>query len=130
MTVRMLFLVMPVVVGLIAGAIGFGDSEYSREEGSVSRGQSGPIPDPNLRLAIRAALYIGEHRAGAQAGPVTTSEIGMLKVLHARKESYTDSIEDLTGLEFATDLLRLELDGNNVSDISPLAGMTFLRHSV
>ena len=109
------------VVALITGAIGCGDSEDSREEGTVSRGQSGPMPDPNLRLAVRTALNIG-----AQAGPVTTTEIGMLKILHARKESYTDSIEDLTGLEFATDLIRLELDGNNVSDISPLAGMTRL----
>ena len=96
------------------------------KKGRLAGDNRAPYPDPNLNLAVRAALYIGEHRAGAQAVPVTTSEIRMLKILHARKESYTDSIEDLTGLEFATDLLRLELDGNNVADITPLAGLTNL----
>ena len=125
-----------VVVALIAGTIGCGDTEDSQEEElttNVSRGQSGPIPDPNLRLAVRKVL---DEQAGLitahlyldvdpQTVSVTASEIAMLKGgLDARKSRLTDPIEDLTGLELATDLFRLNLSGNNISDITPLAGLT------
>ena len=84
------------------------------------------IPDPKLRAAIEAAL---DKDVGV---PITTSEIQTLTRLFA-----TDAnISDLTGLEFATNLIALELGGqmvpdlsgnsNSVSDLSPLSGLTKL----
>ena len=124
-----------VVVALIAGTIGCGESEDSHEAGSVSRGQSGPVPDANLRLAVRKALdkQAGIVRSYLDVDPetvsVTASDMATLKgSFDARKGNLTDPIEDLTGLELATDLHILNLSGNNISDITPLAGLTELNY--
>ena len=85
------------------------------------------IPDPNLRTAIENAL-------GKGAGePIIPAE--MLALTHL--EADNANISDLTGLEHATLLKSLELEGepdaagrwhnsNSVSDLSPLAGLTRL----
>ena len=76
------------------------------------------IPDPNLRAAIAEAL--GKN-PNAQ---ITVEEMERLGPdLDARNRS----IRDLTGLQFATNLIRLNLRDNQISDLSPLAGLINLR---
>ena len=83
------------------------------------------FPDSNLRAAIVEAL-------GKSANaPITAEEMGTLSELRALNRG----IQDLTGLQFATSLSRLQLghyngEGNQVSDLSPIAGLTALRHLI
>ena len=86
------------------------------------------IPDPNLRAAIESTLGV------ASGDTITTADMGRLTELVARNSN----ISDLTGLEHATNLTRLDLgteyvgaegrpiNSNSVSDLSPLAGLTNL----
>ena len=85
------------------------------------------LPDPNLRAAIEKAL------GKAPGTTITATEMATLTRLEARNAN----ISDLTGLEAATNLKSLWLDGeevaagtwrnsNPVSDLSPLAGLTNL----
>ena len=75
------------------------------------------IPDANLRTAIEAAL---SKPGGA---PITQAEMTTLDIL---KASNAD-ISDLTGLEFAINLIALGLDSNNrIADLSPLSGLNNL----
>ena len=86
------------------------------------------IPDDNLRAKIEEAL------GKAPGTPITTADMERLSELHARNAD----ISNLTGLESATNLTRLDLgteyieaegrsiNSNSVSDLSPLAGLTNL----
>ena len=84
------------------------------------------IPDPNLRAAIEKAL------GKASGAPITTADMANLTELRAPNADITN----LTGLEGATNLTRLELGGrwgeegvinsNSVSNLSPLSGLTNL----
>ena len=89
-------------------------------------GESVNIPDPNLRAAIAEAL------GKAPGDPIAAEDMETLTHLDAENKG----ISDLTGLEFAThmqrldlgfefatNLERLELNGNQISDISPLTGL-------
>ena len=80
------------------------------------------IPDPNLRAAIEAEI-------GKPAGAtITVAEMATLTKLEAPNAG----INDLTGLEHATNLNKLHLgedaggNSNSISDLSPLAGLTNL----
>ena len=74
------------------------------------------IPDPNLRTILELAL-------GKEAGDdITQAEMASLKSLDALKSN----INDLTGLEFAINLMKIELRGNRISDVSPLKNLTNL----
>ena len=75
------------------------------------------IPDPNLRAAIAEALGKNPN------APITVEEMERLGKLDARNRG----IRDLTGLQFATNLIRLNLRDNQISDLSPLAGLINLR---
>ena len=82
------------------------------------------IPDPNLRAKIEEAL------GKASYAPITVAEMATLTELEAQNAN----ISDLTGLEFATNLTVLGLDGkiegtnsNSVSDLSPVANLTRLK---
>ena len=76
------------------------------------------IPDPNLRAAIAETLGTSPN------APITVGEMERLASLHARDRG----IQDLTGLQFAINLRgMLDLRDNQISDISPLAGLTELR---
>ena len=68
------------------------------------------IPDSNLRAAIETAL------GKAKSDPITSSEMTAL----TRLEANNANISDLTGLEGATNLLRLRLVDNAITDISVL----------
>ena len=74
------------------------------------------IPDPNLRAAI------AEQLGKASGAIITTADMANLTSLEAHRYVY-----DLTGLESATNLTRLLVNGN-LSDLSPLAGLTQLNH--
>ena len=80
------------------------------------------IPDPNLRAAIAEALGKNPN------APITVKEMERLRRLEMRE----GNIQDLTGLQFATNLDTLILGhwhaaGNQVSDLSPIAGLINLR---
>ena len=79
-------------------------------------GESVHIPDPNLRAAIEDAL------GKARKSTITVAEMATLERLDASGME----IQDLRGLEFATNLETLEIRGNLVSDLSPIAGLTQL----
>lgn len=70
------------------------------------------IPDANLAATVRE--MIGD--------PITTHTLLDLTHLTAQERG----IENLTGLEHAHNLRRLDLYGNAISDISPLADLTQL----
>ena len=71
------------------------------------------IPDSNLRAAIAEALGKSPNT------PITVKEMERLTRLDARGRG----IHDLTGLQFATNMRRLVLSENQISDISPIAGL-------
>ena len=75
------------------------------------------IPDPNLHAAIAEALGKGPN------APITVEEMEGLGRLEARNRD----IQDLTGLQLATNLNELFLNNNQVSDLSPIAGLINLR---
>ena len=80
-------------------------------------GQSVNIPDPNLHAAIAEALG-KTHR-----DLITVEDIEKLTELDAENMG----ISNLTGLEFATNLHRINFWGNAISDISPLTELINLR---
>ena len=81
------------------------------------------IPDPNLRALIAETLGKGAN------APITVEDMERLRKIDARKDR---GIKDLTGLQYATNLVELYLgwysgEGNQVKDLSPVAGLTNLR---
>ncbi|MCY3764406.1 MAG: leucine-rich repeat domain-containing protein [Gemmatimonadetes bacterium] len=83
------------------------------------------IPDANLRAVIEDSL------GKARGAEITRAEMATL----TRLEAPNSGIRDLTGIEFATDLTVLRLDpesvstldnSNDISDPSPLSGLTSL----
>ena len=83
------------------------------------------FPDSNLRAAVAEAL------GKSINAPITAEEMGTLSELRALNRD----IQDLTGLQFATSLSSLQLghwngEGNQVSDLSPIAGLTELRRLI
>ena len=76
----------------------------------VVTAQTVHIPDAGLRAALESAL-------GKEAGAsITQVDMAGLKTL----EAVRFNISNLTGLESATNLKKLDLEGNSISDISPL----------
>ena len=71
------------------------------------------IPDTNLRTAIAEAL------GKSPNAPITAEEMERLGRLHVENRD----IHDLTGIQFATNLQELRLRENQITDISPLAGL-------
>ena len=79
-------------------------------------GASIQIPDPKLRAAIEEAL------GKASGDIITTSEMETLEEFSASGSE----IENLEGLQFATNLEDLNIWSTSVSNLSPLAGLTKL----
>ena len=103
------------------------------------------IPDPNLRVFIESALgkEAGEDITQADMANLqwlqngchflTLSEKGVWWVPErwiclSTDDTFAHEIQDLTGLEFATNLTELRLGHNRISDISPLKNLTNLTH--
>ena len=74
------------------------------------------IPDLNLHAAIAEAL------GKSPNAPITVEEMERLTRIEARNKG----IQDLTGLQFGTNLSFLRFDDNEISDLSPLAGLVKL----
>lgn len=79
--------------------------------------QTVSIPDASLRVAIAEAL------GKVPNAQITRAEMTTLTDL----EAHNVDISDLTGLEFATNLIEIRCNNNLISDISPLAGLMRLR---
>ena len=75
------------------------------------------IPDPAMRTVFEMALDKGP------GWPIGVNEIAEITELDARDSR----IEDLAGLEHATDLQYLDLGGNAVTDLALLEGLESLR---
>ena len=108
------------------GVIGFSDfvifgNSYGQDVSSYVA-----IPDANLRVVIEAEL------GKARGALITRDEMSTL----TRLEAENANIRNLTGLEFATSLTRLDfglktvggrlVNSNSISDLSPLSGLTKL----
>ena len=76
------------------------------------------IPDTNLRAAIAEAL------GKAPNDPLTDDDMKRLTRLFADGKG----IQDLTGLEYATNLERIEFRRNAISDLTPLRGLIRLNN--
>ena len=74
------------------------------------------IPDPALEAVIRAKL-------NKPTGDLIKSDLEGLLELDASNKK----ISNITGLEYAVNLQELNLTWNDISDISPLAGLTNLK---
>ena len=93
-------------------------------ESEITVAQPNPvsIPDANLRSVIEAAL------GKASGAPVYDIEMQTLTSLSAGGPGTTGGgIQDLTGLEYATDLRDLVLHSNTISDLRPLRALTKLQ---
>ena len=80
------------------------------------------MPDANLRAAVRTAL-------GLQPNDVLTQQMmAELTVLSAASNAAGTGVQDITGLEHATQLTRLDLGRTGVRDLTPLQDLTHLTH--
>ena len=80
------------------------------------------LPDARLEVAIREAI-------GKLEGPLYKSDLEAVTTIGASAAAPTEIgvfLSELTGLEYCINLLELYLGNNNVSDISPLAGLANL----
>ena len=75
------------------------------------------IPDPNLERAIRERLELSSE--------VPITQLEMLKLFRLNAQGM--QIENLAGLEYATNLEILTLEANRITDIGPLSNLTALR---
>lgn len=77
------------------------------------------FPDKNLEEAVRQ--YVFEKRHTEE--PIVAEDVATISTISARDKG----IRDLTGLEHCKRLMLLELPGNEVSDLSPIAGLDLLQ---
>ena len=94
----------------------YGQEVSTPSGGSGSGAMQVAIPDANLRAAIEAKLD------KARGAPITKDEMATL----TRLEAWNANIRNLTGLEFATSLIELDLGSNSISDVSVLSDLTRL----
>ena len=101
------------------GEAGSTDSEAAStsDAGMYPEGAESWMPDPALRVVIRETLGIPDEV------PLTQLDMKRLTELEAQNRQITN----LTGLEYATNLTWTWLEGNPISDISPLANLVQLR---
>ena len=70
------------------------------------------IPDPALRALIRETL-------NRPYGDIALPELVYVKRLHGEHRG----IQDISGLQYLTNLSELDLSGNSISDLTPLAAL-------
>jgi hypothetical protein len=75
------------------------------------------FPDPNLDNAVRSAI-------GKPTGIIYSTDLYSLTTLNA----FGSGISDLTGLDQCTSLVILSLYNNSITSIAPLAGLTSLNY--
>ena len=81
------------------------------------------MPDANLRAEVREALGLQEGKGFTQEA---MQRLKRLEVDVPPEPGPYKRINDLTGLEYATQLTELSLTGHSFSDISALSGLTQL----
>jgi len=125
---RVLLAAAVVPIGVL-GAGGWLSHEVSPQQAIAVKAGSGVnrgdrvvrIPDPSLLSAIRQAL-------GKRGGEVTQAEMLSLRELTANHvHEYAHAIRDVTGLQYARNLVHLNLNFNLISDVRPLGGLTNLQ---
>ena len=90
------------------------------------------IPDVELRYKIRSELYI-RSEIRSDHPPITEADMLKLTELDASHGGFWDvaakakPISDLTGLEYAENLVVLNLRGNRIRDVSPLEELENLK---
>ncbi len=84
----------------------------------VARAEDVSFADANLEAAIRTQLGI------PAPTPITDVDMAGLSIL----EAWHSGIASIQGLEYATNLTYLNLNGNQISDMSPVTGLTKLTH--
>src|SRR5271165_50300 len=80
------------------------------------KAQTVNFPDPNLEAAVRDALQI--------YSPTPVDQTNMLTLTNL--PAAFRGIQDLSGLETASNLVTLDLGFNSLTNLSPLAGLTKL----
>ena len=98
---------------------GEGDEEGSTEGEGEGQGEIVYFPDAGLDAAVRAAI-------GKPTGDILSTDLLGLESLDA----YWRSIIDLTGIEYCTDLVSLNLNSNHVDNLGPLNGLVDLTQLV
>ena len=98
------------------GSIGVSDFLIFVNDFGKKVSRSVNIPDANLRAVITKIL------GKTSDASITPEDMAKLTRLDAPNKA----IRDLTGLEYATNLTRLNLRGNTISDIEPLVANTGL----
>ncbi|XZI52952.1 leucine-rich repeat domain-containing protein (plasmid) [Clostridium perfringens] len=90
---------------------------------NTSKSQYAYIPDENLKKALNSTLG-----KGYITTDITISELQNITSLiyNDKNGSRINPISDLTGLEHCTNLTELNLDSNNIKDISKLSKLTKL----
>ena len=83
----------------------------------IASSQDSWMPDANLQLAVREELGLGSNE------PFTRDDL----LKFQRLDPWRLGIEDLTGIEHATNLTWFSFAENDVTDLSPLAGLTKLQ---
>lgn len=78
------------------------------------------IPDANLKAAIINTLELS-------SGNITPDIMKQLTVLETPENDPAKKIKDLTGLEYAVNLEKLDLDYNKITDLTPIANLTNLK---
>ena len=100
------------------GAVDIGDLvAVAANLGRGAPGTAVAFPDANLEAAVRQAL------AKPAGTDITVQDLQGLTELVAADRG----MEDLTGLEHATNLQTLELGINQISDLTPLSGLISLQ---
>ncbi len=104
----------------IVDAINSDDStdDQITDDRDIPIGNVAYIPDPKLLTAIASAI------GKPNASTITITEVETLTILIADDAG----IRDLTGLEKATKLQRIELRRNAITDLTPLAGLIRLNN--
>lgn len=76
--------------------------------------------DPALEEAVRLNL-------GNLTGKLTIEQVKQITKLDANSNTTTAKVSDLSGIEYLTNLRRINLTMANISDLSPLSEMSSLR---
>ena len=104
------------ILGKRAEGLGISRLESVNGERKSIADESVELPDPNLRTEIEREL------GRMSIAPITAADMESLTTLYADRAD----ISDLTGLEAAINLKKLDLAVNNISDLSPLLELTNL----
>lgn len=84
------------------------------------------IPDINLRKTINKKLTGIENTTPEYFSNIDLEKLSELSYIQTNATSETNKISDLTGLEYAKNLKKINFPYNNISNISKLGGLTEL----